>query len=100
MIAQGKEPVYWTSGSGNAEVEFVLQAADGVIPVEVKSSYNAKAKSLGEHLRRFTPRLALRTSLNEYSCGLTITDLPPYAFGSYLRTVPTDEVQPLFNIKP
>ena len=92
MIAQGKEPVYWTSGSGNAEVEFALQAADGVIPVEVKSGYNAKAKSLGEYLRRFNPRLALRTSLNEYSCGPTITDLPLYAFGSYLRTVSTGEV--------
>ena len=46
---------------------------------------------------------ALRTSLNEYSCGPTITDLPLYAFGAYLRTdkeVIEEDIKYVFDLFP
>lgn len=91
-MADGILPNYWTSESGNAEVEFVLQGADEVIPVEVKAGYNAKAKSLGEFLRRYAPKTAIRTTLNAYACGSKILDIPLYAFGTYLKTLPKGEL--------
>lgn len=37
---------YWTPDEGIAEIDFLIQLAGKVIPIEVKASENLKAKSL------------------------------------------------------
>lgn len=67
----GRKLYYWTSGA-QSEVDFVMQHSGTIIPIEVKSGENVKAKSLRVYRERYSPKLALRFSLKpvEYNAGL------------------------------
>ena len=84
LAADGIEPSYWTSDSGNAEVEFVVQGGSDVFPIEVKAGINTKAKSLKVYRERFKPPYAIRTSLQPYHNGEEVKDIPLYAFGLHI----------------
>ena len=84
LVASGVAPFYWTSESGNAEVDFVVQGESDVFPIEAKAGINTKAKSLKVYRELFNPPYAIRTSLQPYNDGGTTKDIPLYAFGSHL----------------
>ena len=84
LAAKGITPNYWSSDSGNAEVEFVVQGEKGVFPVEAKAGINTKAKSLKVYRERFNPPYAIRTSLQPHHDGETVKDIPLYAFGIHV----------------
>ncbi len=46
---------YW-SGGNVAEVDFIIQSGAHIVPIEVKSEKNAKAKSLAEYRKKYEPR--------------------------------------------
>ncbi|MBO4288067.1 MAG: ATP-binding protein [Kiritimatiellae bacterium] len=85
LVAEGITPYYWTSDSGNAEIEFLVQGENAVFPIEVKAGINTKAKSLKVYRERFNPPFAIRTSLQPYHDGETIKDIPLYAFGLQIK---------------
>jgi hypothetical protein len=63
IIAQFEdEPRYWTSGN-EAEVDFIVQSGNEIIPMEVKSEDNVKSRSLTLFHQKFQPRLRIRYSL-------------------------------------
>ncbi len=64
-------PRYWTSGNA-AEVDFILQFQNDLIPIEVKSEANIKSRSLNLFQQKFKPRLRIRYSLKnlQYRDGL------------------------------
>lgn len=70
---------YWTSSS-KAEVDFLLSDGAKVIPLECKSGQNLNAKSLKSYKDRYSPSLALRTSLLPYEKNVPAgtTNLPLY----------------------
>ncbi len=84
LAANGIEPRYWTSDSGNAEVEFVIQGEKEVFPIEAKAGINTKAKSLRVYKELFNPPYAIRTSLQPYHDGENVKDIPLYAFGIHV----------------
>ncbi|MBE0638915.1 MAG: ATP-binding protein [Bacteroidales bacterium] len=55
-------PRYWRSGN-LAEVDFLIQHQNKIIPVEVKSDENIKSRSLIAYRQNFSPELSLRFSL-------------------------------------
>lgn len=55
-------PRYWTSGN-RAEIDFLLQIENDLIPVEVKSDENVTGKSLTFYRKEFSPKLSIRYSL-------------------------------------
>jgi len=55
-------PRYWRSGN-KAEVDFLIQYQNKIIPVEVKSDENIKSRSLIVYRQNFAPELSLRFSL-------------------------------------
>ena len=75
---------YWSSDSGNAEVEFVVQGERDIFPIEVKAGINTKAKSLRVYGGLFSPPYAIRTSLQPHHDGERLKDIPLYAFGSHI----------------
>ena len=83
-VAAGFEPHYWSSDSGNAEVEFAIQGAGAVFPVEAKAGVNTKAKSLQVYRKLFRPPFAIRTSLRPHRDGTETKDIPLYALGAQL----------------
>lgn len=70
---------YWSSDSGVAEVDFVVQLAGNVIPLEVKAEENLKAKSLKSYIAKYSPAMALRVSMSPYRKEVNLTNLPLYA---------------------
>jgi predicted AAA+ superfamily ATPase len=62
---------YWTSKS-ESEVDFVGQFGSRIVPIEVKSGENVKAKSLRAYRDKYQPELSVRFSLKtlEYNDGL------------------------------
>jgi len=87
IVAAGLSPYYWTSDSGNAEIEFVIQGETSAFPVEVKAGINTKAKSLKAYRDLFAPPFAIRTSLAPHADGTTTKDIPLFAFGIRLPTL-------------
>lgn len=52
---------FWVNGSGSdAEVDFVLQWEDKIIPIEVKSGHNAHLRSLHQFMNKAPHDIALR----------------------------------------
>ena len=69
----------WTNDYGNAEVDFLLDVGDEVIPIEVKAETNIKAKSLKTYCEKFNPKTAIRTSMTEYKKKDWLLNLPLWA---------------------
>jgi len=63
LLAIGNcEPYYWSPDS-RAEVEFVIQHHDEIIPMEVKAENCVKGRSLTVYNEKFRPRHRIRFSL-------------------------------------
>jgi predicted AAA+ superfamily ATPase len=71
----GCDIYFWTSGN-QAEIEFILQKGDTIIPVEVKSSLSTKAKSLSEYRKKYQPELSVRFSLKNVEKNNDLYNLP------------------------
>ena len=70
-LMDDQKPYYWTS-PGTAEVEFVIQWDDEIIPIEVKAENNITGSSLSVYNKTYSPNYRMRFSmLNlQYNCGL------------------------------
>lgn len=58
---EGGVPYYWSS-DGRAEIEFVLQLGDMIVPVEVKAENCISGRSLSVYSDKFSPPLRIRFS--------------------------------------
>jgi predicted AAA+ superfamily ATPase len=76
---------YWTNGRSTAEVDFIIQHEGEIVPIEVKSSENTKAKSFKLFCQKFQPKTAIRTSLSDYRKESWMTNVPLYIVGNYLH---------------
>ncbi|MDR1369814.1 MAG: ATP-binding protein [Dysgonamonadaceae bacterium] len=73
----GDDIFYWTSGN-QAEIEFLFQYSEMIIPVEAKSALSTKAKSLSEYRKKYHPELSLRFSLKNVEKNDDLLNLPLY----------------------
>ncbi len=46
LACLGSQPFYWSADQSSAEVDFVLQLDDQIVPLEVKAAENLQSKSL------------------------------------------------------
>ena len=74
---------YWSSDTSQAELDFVVQNNDQVIPIEVKAEENLKAKSLKSFYEKFNPKIAVRTSMSDYRDDGWLVNVPLYALESF-----------------
>ncbi|MDP0326711.1 ATP-binding protein [Glaesserella parasuis] len=79
LIANQNSPVfYWATEKGTAEVDFVVQQKQAVIPIEVKAEENLKAKSLKVYVEQFQPEHAFRFSMADYREQDWLVNVPLY----------------------
>jgi len=78
---KGLETYYWTNDRGSAEIDFLLDTGETVIPVEVKAETNLKAKSLKTYCEKFKPQTAVRVSMSDYKKEDWLFNLPLWAVG-------------------
>lgn len=69
---------YWESEWG-AEVDFVIQREGKLIPVEVKSADNTKAKSLKVYMEAYKPDYAIKLSAKNFGFEDGKKTVPLYA---------------------
>lgn len=88
LCANGIETYYWMPSDkvGNGEIDFIFQdEAARVVPVEVKSSRNVKAKTLNVFVRESRTKVAYRLSERNFGkqdiddSDATLMSLPLYA---------------------
>lgn len=74
----GYKLYYWTSG-GNAEIDFILEKENRVIPVEVKAREHVKSRSLSVYQNSYKTSDIIRISGKNFGFENNIISLPLYA---------------------
>lgn len=70
--------MYWES-DGKAEIDFVLQLENEVIPVEVKKGKRNRSKSLYQFIEKYNSSYAIRISKKNFGFENGIKSVPLYA---------------------
>lgn len=78
LVINGYKTYYWTSERG-AEVDFVIQREGKLIPVEVKSADNVRAKSLRVYMDTYRPEYAIKLSTKNFGMENQKKTVPLYA---------------------
>ncbi len=78
LMINGYTTYYWESERG-AEVDFVIQRNGRLIPIEVKSADNTKAKSLKVYMETYKPDYAIKLSTKNFGFEDGKKTVPLYA---------------------
>lgn len=78
LVAMYGENIYYWKGRNSLEVDFIMQLVDNIIPFEVKAATHVKAKSLSVYREKYSPKIAVKTSLNNLNKGEGLLLLPLY----------------------
>jgi len=78
LVINGFTPYYWSS-PGKAELDFVFQDKEGnIVPLEVKSADNVRAKSLRTYIAAYKPPYAIRVSTRHFGFENGLKSIPLY----------------------
>jgi hypothetical protein len=69
---------YWTNERSTSEIDFIVQENGNIIPFEVKSGGNLRAKSFRLFCEKYNPERAVRTALIPYKKEDWMTNIPLY----------------------
>ena len=61
------------------EIDFLINAKDGIIPIEVKANTNNNSKSLNLYMEKYKPSFAIRISSKNFGFENNIKSVPLYA---------------------
>ena len=78
LSINGYRTYYWESERG-AEVDFVIQREGHIIPVEVKSADNTRAKSLKVYMETYRPAYAIKLTAKNFGFEDGKKSVPLYA---------------------
>lgn len=79
-LVESDYSIYYYQTEGKAEVNFVIQNRMGqIIPIELTTRTNSKAKSLAVFMKRFTVLQAFRITENNFATKKDIRYIPVYA---------------------
>ncbi len=81
-------PFYWASGN-LAEIDFVVQFTDKIVPIEVKAATNVKAKSLGVYRIKFNPPVSVKTSMRNLGYVDGVLSCPLYLLWKLVEFIQT-----------
>lgn len=70
---------YWTNTRGGAELDFVVDTGEKIVPIEVKAETNLKAKSLKSYVDKFNPSISVRTAMLDYKKEDWLINIPLWA---------------------
>lgn len=78
LVINGYQTCYWESERG-AEIDFVIQREGKLIPIEVKSADNTRAKSLKVYMDTYKPVYAIKLSAKNFGFEDGKKTVPLYA---------------------
>lgn len=62
LVSQGIHPYFWRSGN-TAELDFLFEYEDRIIPVEAKAEIHTKAKSYRQFCKKYSPAAGFKFSM-------------------------------------
>ena len=77
-----RPPYYWSS-NGKSEVDFVIEHDGLIIPIEVKSGNNLKAKSLKIFKEKYHPKIQIKVSNRNVNLNNGILNIPLFFAGDF-----------------
>lgn len=90
LKCMGITPYFWRS-KAEAEMDFITDYEGELIPIEVKSADNTRAKSLHFFCNRYEPKIAFKSSLKNAGDSMDgkthVWSLPLYAFFEFRNHV-------------
>lgn len=78
LTVNGYSTYYWVSERG-AEIDFVIQRDGKLIPIEVKSADNTRAKNLKVYMDTYKPAYAIKLSTQNFGFEDNKKIVPLYA---------------------
>ncbi|KPA09594.1 ATPase [Candidatus Magnetomorum sp. HK-1] len=78
-LASKNYPLFYWESKGIAEVDFILQDGEKIIPVEVKSGIHTRSKSLSVFVKKYKPDYSIRISAKNFGFENKIKSVPLYA---------------------
>lgn len=87
IVCAGYSPVYWSSDSGAAEVDFAVAHRSALLPFEVKSGENLQSKSLRAACEKFGIGRRVRASLSPFRDQGELVNIPLWALGQFPKLV-------------
>jgi len=83
LKASSENPLfYWGRDKGMAEVDFIMQYKNEIIPIEVKSAYNKRSQSLDVYIDLMKPKIAVKTSMRNFGYIGNLYSIPLYMIES------------------
>lgn len=73
------ETLYYWQSENRAEIDFLINTKDGIIPIEVKANTNNNSKSLNLYMEKYKPSFAIRISSKNFGFENNIKSVPLYA---------------------
>lgn len=73
------ETLYYWKSENRAEIDFLINAKDGIIPIEVNAITNNNSKSLNLYMEKYKPSFAIRISSKNFGFENNIKSVPLYA---------------------
>ena len=87
MTLHSIEAYYWTNDRGSAEIDFLVDTGQKVVPIEVKAETNLKAKSIKTYYEKFSPLISVRTAMTDYKREYWLLNLPLWAIEALEKEV-------------
>ena len=82
LVCQNLKPYYWSSDRTPSEIDFVIQADNKIIPIEVKAEVNVRARSLRQFINDNPGLKACRFSMLGYTDQDWMVNVPLYSVSS------------------
>ncbi len=100
LVAAGHPDLYyWRSPGGKAELDFLCELGETIVPVEVKAGLSLRSKSLRSYDQQLAPPVLVRTNLLNLKRDGKICNIPLYAVFWLSRFVRLDQARQGFTQK-
>ena len=78
---------FWGREGSTAEIDFITQGNNDVIPVEVKSAKHTKSQSLKVYMKEYNPKCAVCTSLKNFGASGNLYSVPLYMISQFFTVM-------------
>lgn len=88
LVVPENDIFYWSAENATAELDFLIQTEEKIVPIEVKAEENLRAKSLKYFTQKYEIGQAVRTSMSDFREQEWVVNFPLYAIenlNSYLK---------------
>ncbi len=87
LLRYGENELFYWSSKSDAEIDFLSVYERNIIPLEVKSGYSRRKKSLQSYNTKYTPKILVRFSPREFDIADNFYNIPIYEAGLWKNRV-------------